>query len=61
MLQYPREHRRGRRLAVRARDGDQLASGGDLPERLGATNHRHASLARPRQLRMVLRHRRRDD
>ena len=40
---------------------DQLAPGGDFAERLGAANHWNAELARANELRMILRHRRRDD
>ena len=56
-----RRHHGRRRLAVRAGDADELAPGGHFAECLGAANHGNAELARSHQLRMVLRHRRRDD
>ena len=54
-------HHGRRRLAVRARDADQRRARRRLAQRLGAPDDREAELARADQLRMVLRHRRRDD
>ena len=54
-------HDGGGRLAVRAGDADRLADPDGRGERLGATDHRDAELARARELRVVLGHRRGGD
>ena len=56
-----RRHHGRRRLAVRARDGNELSARRHLAQRLGAPNDRHAELARANELRVVFRHRRRHD
>ena len=45
VLQRDGEHRGGRGLAVRARDGDAAVARHDGGERLGAAHHAHAALA----------------
>ena len=40
-LEHQRHHRRGRRLAVRAGDGDAVAKAHQFREHLGARNHRN--------------------
>ena len=44
-LEHQRDHRRRRRLAVRAGDGDAEAQAHQLGQHLGARNHRHAARA----------------
>ena len=48
-LEHERDHRRRRRLAVRARDRDAVAEPHQLREHLGPRNHRDRAAAPPRR------------
>ena len=54
-------HARRRRLAVAAGNGDAVPPGHQLPQKVGPLENRDARLPRRHPLRVVRRHRRRDD
>ena len=60
-IEQRRDHRGGRRLAVRAGDGDRLLEPHQLAEHLGAAHHRQEPLAGELQLGIVALDRRGDD
>ncbi len=60
-FQHQRDHRRGRRLAVRPGDRNGEAQPHELREHLGPGNHRHLPARRLDDLRVRRPHRRRDD
>jgi hypothetical protein len=59
--QCPDAHRRGGGLAMRSGDGQEATARTELGEELAAVDHRLAPLASPRELGVVIRHRRGDD